>query len=87
MQLILTPNANSIYSIAERTGIADKKTTATNTTVSVMLASQKTHSVDVTTCAVLVWSVCLDLVGKPWHVEHREQDAGRTANVIRDCAA
>lgn len=40
MQLVLTPNAISIYSPAGKTGIADKGTTVTNTTDSVMLASQ-----------------------------------------------
>lgn len=38
MQITLTPNANSNFSPAERTGIADKEITVTNTTANVMLA-------------------------------------------------
>lgn len=61
-QLSLTSNAVSIHSTAERTDTADKEITVTDTTGSVMPASQKNHSADVTICAVLEWSVCLEFV-------------------------
>lgn len=87
MQLSLTPIAISIFSLAQRTGIADRENIVTNTTASVMLARRLTLSVDVTTCAALAWSVCLEFVEKPCRAEPREQGARRTANVIPDCAA
>lgn len=87
VQLSLTSNAFSIHSTAERTDTADKEITVTDTTVSVMPASQKTRSADVTTCAVLEWSVCLEFVKKLCRVEQRGQGARRIANAIQDCAA
>jgi len=38
MQLTLTPNTISLFSPAEKTGIAEKEITVTNTTANVMLA-------------------------------------------------
>ena len=40
MQLALTPNAISTFSLAEKTGIVDKEITVTNTTANVMLAKR-----------------------------------------------
>ena len=87
MQLALTPNVIFIFSLAERTGNAEREIIVTDTTANVMLARRWSRSVDVTTCAALVWSVCLGYVGTPCREEPREQDAERTANVIRDCVA
>lgn len=71
------------YSTAERTDIAGKDITVTNTTGYVMFASQKTRRVGGTTCAAVGWSACLDFVGQLCLEEPKERSAGKTENVVQ----
>lgn len=71
------------YSTAEKTDIAGRDITVTNTTGYVMFASQKTRRVGGTACAAVGWSACLDFVGQLCLGEPKERGAGKTANVAQ----